>query len=43
MLKLIMALAMTGVGLGGMLLTGMLFLRHALNDGDNRSKWRNAE
>jgi len=43
MLKLIMALAMTGVGLGGMLLTGMLFLRHALNDGETKNRWRNAE
>ena len=40
MLKLIMALA-AGAGLGVMLLAGMLFLRHALDDGG--SGWRNAE
>ena len=38
MLKLIMALATTGAGLGVMLLVGMLFLRHALNDWGNREQ-----
>ena len=32
MLKLIMALAATGAGLGVMLLAGMLFLQHALEE-----------
>ena len=43
MLKLIMALAATGAGLGVILLAGMLFLRHALEGGDGGSGWRNAE
>lgn len=41
MLKLIMVLAATGAGLGVMLLAGMLFLRHALDDGG--SSRRDAE